>query len=212
MSDLNIHKRDSDASWVNANVESGPQKKIETDKAHLAETYASTIVKSQEQKTDQDRAIEAKSPKLALPNPDAADPAELSQFLSPQNLKEGNEKVLWSFSKWEVPGATKEEQARYANVKVSDPTILQLAEKLGLPPGLVLKNLQTEYNFFFEAALKQGVPPEEANQLIFAHYYPEYATKLSSEQKALLLKFQNDTSKALNQKQGFPDRVHRNPI
>jgi hypothetical protein len=29
MSDLNIHKRDSDASWINANIESGPQKKIE---------------------------------------------------------------------------------------------------------------------------------------------------------------------------------------
>ena len=208
MSDLNIQKgSDPNAGWINANVDGNAQK-VQNAKNLNAATYTSTIVQSQQ---DQQAELayqanaEASHPKLVPQSPNAGDPSHaLAQLFSPENFQNTGEKILAKLQQWEIPGASKAEQEQYANVKVSDPAVLQLAEKLGLPPGLVLKNLQVQYNYNFEQLLRSGVAPEEANQLIFANYYPEYATTLSPQLKALLTKFQEEAAKQANKGTDLP--------
>lgn len=207
MSDLNIQKgNDPNAGWVNNNSENDAQR-TENAKVINSQSYVSTILKSEQVNEQVDQSYksnaEANNPKLPPQSPNAADPGPvLRDLYSPANFQKAAERLL---AQQEIPGASKEEIEAYKNVPVTDKEVQDLGKQLGLPAALVLKNIKMQSNFTFEQAVKLGVTPEQADQLMFAHYFPEYATTLSPNLKALLNKFQEETNESVNKGYGFPE-------
>lgn len=208
MSDLNIQKgNDPNAGWVNNNADNESQR-TENAKVINSQSYVSTIIKSEQLSNEQvDQSYksnaEANNPKLPPQSPNAADPGPvLRDLYSPANFQKTAERLL---AQQEIPGASKEEIEAYKNVPVTDKEVQDLGKQLGLPAALVLKNIKLQQNFSFEQAVKLGVTPEQADQLMFAHYFPEHATTLSPNLKALLNKYQEETNAYLNKSYGLSE-------
>lgn len=75
------------------------------------------------------------------------------------------------------------------------------------PPNTESKDLHIadQYNNNFEQLLEQSFSPHEAKTLTFAHFFPEFRSKLTPEQQQVLKLFEQAAYKETQMEEGFPN-------
>ena len=99
-------------------------------------------------------------------------------------------------------GSTTDELQQLANVVVTDPEINELAQKTGVPAGIIQNNVKNEQQSTF-AKLVSQLPPNVADQLTFAQYVPGGATNLSPQLQAQLQNINQQVQQSIAQNFGF---------
>lgn len=230
MADLNINKGNdpNQQNWGltdqgSTQADEGTANKTDGAKSTTAQfvqtnTYTqSTIVQSapqQEIPSQQFIPTNANQPKLPLPNPNAKfDQEALEVITNPLNLFGNNLSIIPM-----PPEAvlTPEQEAEcYNSAAVTDPEVLKMSKDGGIDPGRIQKFLGSEYNTKLTEILQQGLSPEEADQLLFAHFFPDIAPPLPPKLKEILTKAENAAAKYVqvqhNQPEGWKPTVNNLP-
>lgn len=90
------------------------------------------------------------------------------------------------------------------NIVVTDPQIIALAQKKGVAPETIQKNVLFEQNDRFNTIVAT-LPEDVASKLTFAHYVPDGAKNLSPELKAQLALIQKQVSDEVKTQFGFTE-------